>query len=291
MHNDSKPVPLGHTVDGPTSMVPNIIPSPFGPLSAVPETNFVYTLLHAPSPPRPELPYDYVTHIDGITGEKRTFRQLIARINEVAAAFCGPSDQGGLGLQPGKDVVGLLSDNCIDYPVVVLALLQTTLPFALLNSHSTAPELMRQLKLTCVSQLVVGPTSMPVIKRALKLAGMVDIGLTVLEGCGAKARSSEVSLQQLVDRMRKRGIQSTSITPVKQDTLAYLVFSSGTGGLPKAVMISHGNLNASYTQYLTWMIHLIQVRPPVPPVHSQYPVYLAFLPMYHTMGLHVYNFR
>ncbi|KAG8744117.1 hypothetical protein FRC10_010798 [Ceratobasidium sp. 414] len=240
-------------------MVPNIISSPLGPLPAPPETNFVYTLLHAPSPPRPELPGDYVTHIDGITGKRRTFQQCIARINEVGAAFCAPNDQGGLGLQPGKDVVGLLSNNCIDYPVVVLALLQNTLPLALLNSHSTAPELVHQLKLTGISHLIVGPTSMPVVKRALKLAGMADISLTVLEGCGAKAHSSEVSLQQLIDRTRERGIQPASIIPAERDTLAYLVFSSGTSGLPK--------------------------------VHTQYPVYLAFLPMYHSMGLHLYNFR
>ncbi|KAG9075934.1 hypothetical protein FS749_012336 [Ceratobasidium sp. UAMH 11750] len=56
-------------------------------------------------------------------------------------------------------------------------------------------------------------------------------------------------------------------------------------------MISHGNLNACYAQVLIWAFHAIQVQPPPQPVHTQYPVGLAFLPMYHTMGLHIYIFR
>ncbi|KAG8707742.1 hypothetical protein FRC11_007186, partial [Ceratobasidium sp. 423] len=82
------------------AMTPNIITSPYGPLPPQPETNFIYALLHAPSPPRPPLPDDYVTHIDGITGEQRTFKQFVARINEVGAALLAPKDRGGLAIRP-----------------------------------------------------------------------------------------------------------------------------------------------------------------------------------------------
>ncbi|CUA72512.1 hypothetical protein RSOLAG22IIIB_04909 [Rhizoctonia solani] len=272
-------------------MAPNVIQSPFGPLPPVPETNFINTILHAPSPPRPPLPDDYVTHIDGITGEQRTLKQLIARINQVGAALVAPKDQGGLAIRPKEQTVGLLSTNCIDYPVVVFALLQTTIPVALLNSHSTAPELAHQLKLARVSHVIVGPSSVSVLKQALQIAGLRDVGMTVMEGCGKHARAGELSLQRLVDRTKKCGVQPAGITDARRDTLAYLVFSSGTSGLPKAVMISHGNLNACYMQILIWAFHAAQAQPPIKPKHSEYPIGLAFLPMYHTMGLHVYNFR
>lgn len=94
-------------------MAPNIITSPAGPLPPLPEVNFIYTLLHAPSPPRPELPEDYVTHIDGITGEKRTRKEFVARVGAVGGAFLASKEQGGLALDPKKDVIGILSDNCI----------------------------------------------------------------------------------------------------------------------------------------------------------------------------------
>lgn len=93
--------------------MPNIITSPLGPLPPLPETNFIHSLLHGPSPPRPPLPDDYVTHIDGITGEKRTLKQYRARVAELAAALCASKDQGGLAIRPQEQVVGLLSDNCI----------------------------------------------------------------------------------------------------------------------------------------------------------------------------------
>ncbi|KAG8742171.1 hypothetical protein FRC10_001927 [Ceratobasidium sp. 414] len=270
-------------------MAPNVYSSPLGPLPPLPETNFIYTALYSPSPPRPALPEDYVTHIDGITGEERTFKQFVQRINDMGTALCAAKEQGGLGLQPGKDIVGLLSDNCIDYPVSVFALVQTTIPVALLNSHSTAPELAHQLKLSRPAHLIVGLTSLRVVKQALKLARLtIKPEITVL---GNKARSGETSLQELIDRVKARSVKPVGVLPAKRDTLAYLVFSSGTSGLPKAVMISHGNLNACYAQYLIWGFHITQVQPSPQPVHTPYPVGLAFLPMYHTMGLHVYIFR
>ncbi|KAG8785673.1 hypothetical protein FRC12_017290 [Ceratobasidium sp. 428] len=273
-------------------MTSNIYSSPFGPLPPLPETNFVHTILHSPSPPRPPLPDDYVLHIDGITGEERTFQQFKQRVDDLGTALCSPKEQGGLALQPGKDVVGLLSDNCIDYPVSILATLQTTIPVALLNSHSTARELVHQLKLSRPTHLIVGLTSLAVVKQALKFTGLpTKPGITVLEGNGHKAHAGEISLQRLIDRVKERGAKPVGVLPAKRDTLAYLVFSSGTSGLPKAVMISHGNLNACYVQLLIWMSHAIQVAPPPQPVYTQYPVNLAFLPMYHTMGLHIYIFR
>jgi long-subunit acyl-CoA synthetase (AMP-forming) len=90
-----------------------------------------------------------------------------------------------------------------------------------------------QLKLARVAHLVVGPTSAAVAKQALKLAGLTNIGITILEGSGTKARNGEVSLQELIDRTKRRGVQPAGVTPAKRDTLAYLVFSSGTSGLPK----------------------------------------------------------
>lgn len=96
---------------------------------------------------------------------------------------------------------------------------------------------MHQLKLARVTHLIVGPNSVPIVKQALQLAGLPNIGITILEGGGKKARSGEVSLQRLIDRTKKRGVQPAGVTQAKRDALAYLVFSSGTSGLPKGMLL------------------------------------------------------
>ena len=72
----------------------------------------------------------------------------------------------------------------------------------------------------------------------------------------------------IIQNVRRRKVPLVDIRPAGKDTLAYLVFSSGTSGLPKgmyiftvglyqvltslfiylAVMISHGNLNFAVGQ-------------------------------------------
>lgn len=59
---------------------------------------------------------DFTIHIDGVTGERRQVHDVLERFEHAATALAAPPGDGGLGLVPGKQVVGILSQNCLVCP-------------------------------------------------------------------------------------------------------------------------------------------------------------------------------
>ena len=62
------------------------------------------------------VPHDFDIHIDGVTGEKRTYGQFVERVRDCATALAAPTEKGGLGI--GSDVktkpfIGILSPNSL----------------------------------------------------------------------------------------------------------------------------------------------------------------------------------
>lgn len=67
---------------------------------------------------RPELKSwpDFTLHIDAVTGERRQVRDVLERFEHAATALAASPGDGGLGLAAGKQVVGILSQNCLVRP-------------------------------------------------------------------------------------------------------------------------------------------------------------------------------
>jgi hypothetical protein len=55
---------------------------------------------------------NYTLHIDAVTGEKRTYRDFVERVQDGATALGTSVADGGLGLRAeDKELVGILSEN------------------------------------------------------------------------------------------------------------------------------------------------------------------------------------
>ncbi|KAI0304261.1 amp dependent CoA ligase [Multifurca ochricompacta] len=240
---------------------------------------------------RPELKEwpDYTVHIDVVTGERRRFRAVLERIELAAIALTTPLNDGGIGLVPQQSgLVGILSENCLEFPILVLALLKIAVPLALLPSLSTLHETVTLLKLSDISTLFVSEKMFPHARAAAKEVGFSEDRIFILQG----GVDGKISLPRLIDGVKARGLPKVPTETVQDDTLAYLVYSSGTTGLPKGVMASHRNMVFSTSQLGILSEEVSKVNPPgVLSTPEKIPVHASVLPWYHTMGAHAFIFR
>jgi acyl-CoA synthetase (AMP-forming)/AMP-acid ligase II len=217
------------------------------PLST-PTTNYYDWLLG-----RPELNAwpDYTVHVDAVTGERRRFRAVLERLEQAAAALASCPNDGGLGFAAGQPgIVGILSENCLvcsnfssaivalspaiaacvkEFPILALALLKIAVPMALLPSQSTLHETKALLKLSNITFLFASEHMYPHAAAAAKEVGLPEDRIIILQG----NVTGKVSLPRLIEEVKTRGLPRLPTQTVQDDTLAYLVFSSGTTGLPK----------------------------------------------------------
>ncbi|KAK7682380.1 hypothetical protein QCA50_014585 [Cerrena zonata] len=256
--------------------------SPYPLPSPIPEQNHHYGLSGLKTPETP----DYVLHIDGVTGQKRTRKEFDERVLLGLTALAAPTSRGGLGLDGGVgDVVGILSFNCLDYVTLIHSSLAAAVPYGLIPPYATEFELNHILKTLKPSRLFVQPELLEKTLKAVATIGLSPEKVYILEGRSEKRQS----FGDLIDTMKVRKILSEPVRPATKDTIAYFVFSSGTSGLPKAVMATHGNLWASMFQAVIVAqetAKALKMGPPATPL-----VWLATLPFSHAYGMHIFCLR
>ncbi len=116
------------------------------------------------------------------------------------------------------------------------------MPFALISSYSTAFELKHALSLSKATRLFVGPQFVKIVQAAATEAGIPQDRIYLLQG-GAPLRprtkvvkgKAKQSFWGIIEDVRERKLPTVDIRPATENTLAYLVFSSGTSGLPKGL--------------------------------------------------------
>lgn len=168
----------------------------------------------------------------------------------------------------------MFSPNNIWYPVAMLATLRAGGVVSGALPAYNIEEMTYALNKAGARFLMTVPASMDVAAAAAKSAGIPKERVFLLEG----ELEGFTAMQTLLDIGRSYAengqIPSFKIPEGKEskDVCAFLSFSSGTTGLPKAVMIAHQNVIAQ----------VLQVQMITPPNLQKI---LAVLPVFHITGL------
>ncbi len=110
------------------------------------------------------------------------------------------------------------------------SLLYLATPFALISSYSTPFELAHALKLAKVTTVFVQARLFPLVLSQAKVAGLSRKKIFIL---GGRIRGRK-SFSDMISHVKVNiPVYENKVRPARKDTLAYLVFSSGTSGLPK----------------------------------------------------------
>lgn len=158
--------------------------------------------------------------------EHLTFRELDARSNRLANYLLN------LGVAPGS-VVGLSLDRGLDFPVAALSVLKLGAAYLPLEPKVPTRRLETMLRSAEVSLLV---TSCKPLNPPAENIGIValDCCKKEIDGCSAEAPN----------------------VPVTPEQTAYVIFTSGTTGVPKAVAVGH----ASLLNLTRWHIRAFDVK-------------------------------
>ena len=168
--------------------------------------------------------------IDGITGQSITYGQLEILTRRLAI---GLTERGfGRG-----DVLAIYSPNTIEYPVAIYGALAAGGMVTTINPLFTTNELAVQLADSRATYLIATPESLP---AALEAAEATQVREVFTFGEAEGARPFDVLLAD------DGPWPAVEIDP--REDVALLPYSSGTGGLPKCVMLTHYNLVANCHQ-------------------------------------------
>ncbi|KAI0634357.1 phenylacetyl-CoA ligase [Trametes polyzona] len=186
--------------------------------------------------------------IEEETGRKVYLSELQYRTDALARAF------SALWNIHEGDIVSLYIPNHVDYPPLTWATQKLGGIVAALSASLTSEELAYQLTVAKPSLLVAHVENLPAALEAAKAVKLPHDRIVVLDGHKASKKLPFKTVEDLVNDKTLPPYAEFKFTKPGQarEKIAFLCFSSGTTGKPKAVAISHFNLISDLIQFATF---------------------------------------
>ncbi|PKI34873.1 4-coumarate--CoA ligase-like 5 [Punica granatum] len=215
-----------------------------------------YVLSRFPGPDEAE---SQTALIDSVSGRRVTYAQLHRSVRALAASL-----YHALEVRKG-DVVFVLAPNSIMYPTICLAVFSLGAILTTANPLNTGLEIAKQVRDSGAKLAIAAP------EEALKL-GPTGVPTILTTRTGDE---SSVCVEELIECCEPaHDLPQDGPRPTQHDTAAIL-YSSGTTGTSKGVILTHGNFISIIT-LLRWSVNATS---------SQDDVFLCFIPMFHIYGL------
>lgn len=191
--------------------------------------------------------------------ERCTYREYNDRVNRAANGLAGT------GLRKG-DHIAILGRNSITYLEACHAAAKLGLVFGPLNWRLSAHEL----------SFIVADGDNKVLLVEADFQGLAAEFIHDLQGVTIIVYGGEITLEAALnyDAITSGASTDEPDVEVNSDDEAIIMYTSGTTGLPKGAVLTHGNVCWDAVSYLTY----------TPPAAGD--CYLLSMPMSHVSGLH-----
>ncbi|XP_058191362.1 probable CoA ligase CCL7 [Rhododendron vialii] len=205
--------------------------------------------------------------IDADSGHTLTFSQFKSTVAKLSHAFLHQ-----LGIKK-NDVVLIFSPNSIQFPICFFAIIAIGAIATTVNPAYTVSEIAKQVN-DCKPKVII---TVPELWDKVKGFGLNYVMIGSEKNSNLIGINSNSKVTWLIDLVKDSGSVSLPVTEIKSSDTAALLYSSGTTGLSKGVVLTHRNFVASALmvtadQELAGEMNLL---------------FLCVLPMFHVFGLAV----
>ncbi|KAL0819593.1 hypothetical protein ABMA28_007680 [Loxostege sticticalis] len=204
-----------------------------------------------------------VAMTNGETGQETTYRQLLQEIVNVGTGL------KKLGVKRG-DVVALCSENKSEYIAAALAVVCCGATITPLNIQYTKDEMTHVMKISKPNMLICSEAAMKLNYSTFKKVPFIK---KIIQLDGEPTVAGVIPYRELLVATDVWAFEATEVQGWT-DT-AYILYSSGTTGLPKGVMLTHLNILYSAANFENG-----DKNNPIPDLK-----FLTIVPWYHAYGL------